>query len=140
MHSRRAERQNLSLLFLRAGFHFMTRSMLIYEDDKSIHLLRGIPSWWLAQAQKNIDVKRAPTTSGPISFTVSRVGDKLEARINLPERPPNKTIDVHLPLPSGSRLGQVEINGKPWTKFDSTKNVASFSGLAGNVRLLVTVK
>lgn len=27
-----------------AGFHFMTRSMLIYEDDKSIYLLRGIPA------------------------------------------------------------------------------------------------
>jgi len=123
-----------------AGFHFMTRSMLIYEDDTSIHLLRGIPSWWLVQTQKSIDVKQAPTTSGPISFAVSRIGDKLEALMNLPERAPDKTIGVHLPLPSGSHLGQVEINGKPWTKFDSIGNVVSFSGLPGKVHLIVTVK
>ena len=123
-----------------AGFHFMTRTMLIYEDDKSIHLLRAIPSWWLAQTQKSIEVKQAPTTSGPISFTLRRVADRLEALISLPERAPDKTIEVHLPLPSGSRLGQVEINGKPWTKYDLTKNVVSFSGLTGNVRLFVTVE
>jgi hypothetical protein len=114
--------------------------MLIYEDDKSIHLLRGIPSWWLAQGQKNISVERAPTTSGPISFTVSRVGDRLEILMNLPEHAPDKIIDLHLPLLLGSRLGQIEINGKPWMKFDSAKNEVSFSNLSGNVRLFVTVK
>jgi hypothetical protein len=123
-----------------AGFHFMTRAMLIYEDDASIHMLRGIPSWWLTQSEKSIGVRQAPTTSGPISFTVSRLGDQIKASINLPDPAPDKTVRMYLPFPAGSRIKRVELNGQPWKQFDPATNCFFFSGLAGKVEARVVVE
>ena len=119
-----------------AGFHFMTRAMLAYEDDDSIHLLRGIPSWWLTQTDKNIEVRQVSTTSGPISFTASRRGDQIKVLIDLPTRAPDKTIRLYLPVPRGSRITRVEINGEPWKQFDPAKNLISFSHRSGRVEVL----
>lgn len=119
-----------------AGFHFMTRAMLIYEDDSSIHVLRGIPSWWLNQSDKSIDIRQAPTTSGPISFNAGRLRDRIKALIDLPEPAPDKTVRIYFPLPTGSRMTRVEINGKPWKQFDPAKSLLLFSGLSGRVEVL----
>jgi len=123
-----------------AGFHFMTRAMLVYEDDASIHLLRGIPSWWLTQTDKSIDVRQAPTISGQITLTLSRLRDQIRVLIDLSKAAPDRTIRVYLPLPAGSHLTRVEINGNPWKELDSVNNVVSFSGLSGRVDLVAFLK
>ncbi len=144
--SRDADDKNRSVINVQphdhsdAAFHYMTRTMLIYEDDKYLHLLAGIPSWWLDQTEQPIEVKQAPTTEGLVSLSVRRTRDNIEARISLGRRARTKSIQLHLPVRPDTRLAEVQVDGKPWTGVERLRNVVSLSGLSGDVRVLVKVR
>jgi hypothetical protein len=53
-----------------AGMLFVTlRHMLLREDGDTLHLLSAVPDWWLEDGRE-IQMKRAPTWFGEVSFTV----------------------------------------------------------------------
>ena len=111
----------------------MLRSMLVYEELRdnvetgNLHLLRAAPRPWF-EAGKRIELERAPTFFGEISFTVdSRIN---EGRINADIRPPARerytNLIVSFRHPRKSPIRRVQVNGSPHRDFDA---------VAGTVRL-----
>jgi hypothetical protein len=67
----------------------MLRAMLLHEDlvenrpTGTLHLLRGVPSAWLRPGRR-IDVERAPTMFGDISFTATGETGAVRVRLRGP--------------------------------------------------------
>jgi hypothetical protein len=99
------------------------RNMLVRElDDGSLLLLQATPRKWLADG-RHIEVKRAPTHYGDISFTIeSRAGSgSLVATIDMPKRRPPEKLFVRLRHPEAKPIRSVTVNEQNWTGFDPGK-------------------
>jgi len=89
------------------------RNMLIFEDEaeKGVHLLRNSPAAWL-QKGKEVRVRNAETYFGPMSYQVNSAdGQRLEARIEPPQRERLDWIRLYLYHPEGKPLKSVTVNG-----------------------------
>jgi hypothetical protein len=99
------------------------RNMLVRElDDGSLLLLQATPRKWLADG-RHIEVKRAPTYYGDISFTIeSRAGSgSLVATIDMPKRRPPEKLFVRFRHPEAKPIRSVTVNERNWTAFDPGK-------------------
>jgi hypothetical protein len=99
------------------------RNMLVRElDDGSLLLLQATPCKWLADGRQ-IEVKKAPTYYGAISFTVeSRAGSGLlVATIDMPKRRPPEKLFVRFRHPEAKPIRSVTVNERNWTAFDPGK-------------------
>jgi hypothetical protein len=79
-----------------SNYAFLLRHMLIHEKGDELHLLPGVPDWWLGDGQ-TIRVERAPTHFGEMDLFVRGRGDGVEVRLRRPAREPPQQIVVHLP-------------------------------------------
>ncbi len=100
-------------------FLHQTRSMLVMERGEVLWLAPLIPGEWLRPG-KTISVSNAPTRFGPVSYRmVSRIDAGV---IDLAVTPPNRIVPdalvVRLRHPEGRVLDSVEVNGRPYSKFD----------------------
>jgi len=95
-----------------ANLILLLRDMLFYEDGDSLHILAGVPPEWI-QPGEHLGVSSAPTT----------LGGKVSLRLDYPQ---NGKMHLHIessvpvpqatarfPLPSGSTLRSVTVNGQP---------------------------
>jgi len=99
------------------------RNMLVRElDDDTLLLGQAVPRRWLEDGQR-IEVKRAPTWFGNLSFDVqsSARSGSIRASFQLDGRRPAKTVLLRLRHPEGARLRQVTVNGQEWHDFDAKK-------------------
>jgi hypothetical protein len=111
---------------------WMLRSMLVREERDhnvptgAIDLARATPRPWL-EGGKRIDVRRAPTDFGPLSYAIQSRAERglITAEIDPPERVPYRTIRVHLRHPRSLAIRSVRVNGKPHTDFDATRGYVS---------------
>jgi hypothetical protein len=69
---------------------------------------------------KRIEVRRAPTYYGPLSFTMESRTDagEIMATVELPERRQPAVLLVRFRHPREQAMRSVTVNGKPWTDFD----------------------
>ncbi len=103
----------------------LLRFMLVLEELKDnvetgdIYLMKGVPRAWLENGKK-IQVTKAPTYFGALSFTVdSQVGRGLiSASIRPPVRDRYRSIVVNLPHPRGTPIQKVVVNGVEHRDFD----------------------
>jgi hypothetical protein len=79
-----------------SNYAIMLRHMLIHERGDELHLLMGVPDWWLADG-KEIRVERAPTHFGLVSLTVTGSEKGLHVEFDPSDRQPPKRIILHLP-------------------------------------------
>jgi hypothetical protein len=96
------------------------RHMLIHErDDDTLLLCQAAPRAWFENG-KRIDVRRAPTYYGPISFaTESRAAaGELIVTLELSERKQPAALLVRFRHPQSQPMRAVTLNGNPWTDFD----------------------
>ena len=99
------------------------RNMLVMERDDDSLLLAGFtPRLWLEDG-KRIQVLRAPTRFGLLSMTVhsEAAAKKIEAEIQMPDRTRPSSLLIRLRHPTGSPIRNVQMNGRPWTNFDVSK-------------------
>lgn len=99
------------------------RNMLVHEtDDGGLALGLATPRAWLEDG-KRIDVSRAPTYFGPVSFHVhSRSASRrITASVELQQRTPPRMLFVRLRHPQNKPLQSVTVNGKTWRDFDRQK-------------------
>jgi hypothetical protein len=93
------------------------RHMLIHErDDGALLLGQAAPRAWLARGP--IQVERAPTYFGPITFTMARAGDGLRAEVQMPVRRRPPVLLVRLRHPDQAAMNAVTVNGRTWSDFD----------------------
>ncbi|GEM_PF-497691 len=101
------------------------RHMLIHEeDDGGLRLLAATPKKWLENG-KQIQVQRAPTFFGDVSFTIeSRVAEgKILVRLEMPNRRAPKNLSVRLRHPDGKRISRVLVDGIASADFDPVKEI-----------------
>lgn len=96
------------------------RHMLIRElPDDSLLLLQAVPRAWLEDG-KTIEVQRAPTYFGELSFAVESQASagRLLATIELPARTQVKALLLRLRHPQGRALRSVTVNGASWQDYE----------------------
>ena len=103
-----------------AKFVNRLRDSLIREDSDALWLAEGTPRRWLAPGQE-IEVRRAPTYFGPVSYRLKAGAAGINAQVQLPTRNPYHTAWLVVRAPSGKRITSVTIDGRPWTGFDPEK-------------------
>ena len=99
------------------------RNMLVMERDDNSLLLAGFtPRRWLEDGQR-IEVLRAPTRFGLLSMIVhsEAAANKIEAEIQMPDRIRPASLLIRLRHPTGAPIRGVQVNGRPWTNFDASK-------------------
>jgi hypothetical protein len=99
------------------------RNMLVREvDDHTLLLAQATPRKWLEDGLK-IEVQKAPTYFGPVSFHMeSRAREgKLLATIEFerPSRP--QSLLIRFRHPEGKPIRSVTLDGQDWQDFDTGK-------------------
>jgi hypothetical protein len=85
------------------------RELLVHERRAAdgapagLDLAFSTPRGWLAPG-RTIRVRRAPTSFGPVSYTLSRRGSTVRATLDLP---PGAQVRLRLRLPRGERVARV---------------------------------
>lgn len=99
------------------------RNMLVRElDDETLLLGQATPRRWLEDGQR-IEVKRAPTWFGNVSFelrSLARSGS-IRATFQLDGRQSVKSLLLRLRHPEASQIRRVTVNGEEWRDFDPAK-------------------
>jgi len=99
------------------------RNMLIHErGDDVLALAQATPRAWLENG-KRIEVRRAPTYYGPLSFMMESRADtgEITADIELSDRKQPAALLVRFRHPQAKPIKSVSVNGRHWTDFDVEK-------------------
>ena len=98
-----------------ANFLQQLRYILVQDYDldddgreETLRLAYATPRAWLAPG-KRISVKNAPTAFGPLSYELSREGDRIKVEINLPPRQPSA---VRLRLRCPDHTEEIDLTGR----------------------------
>ena len=125
-----------------AAFLETLRLMLVHEtldragDPYGLQLAYATPRAWLGPG-KTVAVRDAPTSFGPVSFSIVTGADSVRASVEVPHRSAPKTLGLRLRLPSGQRITHVTLNGKPFSRVDAVTGTIDLSGEAGSLELAV---
>ena len=86
-----------------AAFLETLRVMLVHETASGLELAFSTPRAWLAPG-KTIAVTRAPTSFGPVSFSIAIAADGRSAHVHVlvPSRRPPEHLAIRLRLPTGA--------------------------------------
>lgn len=120
-----------------AYFMEQFRSLLVWEDGNDLWLAKATPRHWLEQGNK-ISVKNAPTYFGILAYEIVSDVDngKITATIEIPNRNPIKSVIVRFRHPKATPIKSVTVNGKPWKKFNSDKEIIELGGLTGKLNII----
>jgi hypothetical protein len=125
-----------------AAFLETLHSLLVHESrspqgaPRGLELAFATPRAWLANG-KSMAVTRAPTSFGPVSYSIARVGDTVQITVTPPEAPAPASLKVRLRLPAGERLSAVELGGAA-VPFDRTGTI-DLSGRRGELQVTATL-
>ncbi len=100
-----------------ANLILLVRDMLFYEDGDSLHLLAGVPAAWIQPGQ-HLGISSAPSTLGG---TVSLRLDYPQSgtmRLHIETSVAVTEATVRFPLPAGSKLHSVTLNGRAVTSIN----------------------
>ena len=127
-----------------AAFLQTLRALLVHETRDAegapvgLELGFATPRPWL-RAGRRIAVRRAPTSFGPVSFSVEARTDTILATVDVPARPAPKLLKLRLRLPRGQLVESAAVNGKPVEPRPGEKlgETIDLSGLGGQLEVIV---
>jgi hypothetical protein len=114
------------------------RLMLVHERRNGEGVPTGLdlafatPRRWLADGQ-TIDVQRAPTSFGLISYTLEREAHQVVATLTIPSGV--HSLRLRLRLPEGERVAAVRLGGRP-VPFARSTGTIDLSGRHGQLQLV----
>jgi hypothetical protein len=126
-----------------AAFLETLRMMLVHEARGPEGLPRGLelafatPRAWLRDGQ-TIAVHDAPTSFGPVSYSIARAQNVVHIVVSPPSSPAPAMLRLRLRLPSGERISRVEPAGRA-ARFDWKTGTIDLSGRTGELRLTAFV-
>ncbi len=121
-----------------AAFLETLRLLLVHERRAADGLPRGLelaystPRAWL-EPGKRIKVERLPTSFGPLSYELNATADEIQGTVAAPSRQAPASLRLRLRLPAGGRLSAVEVEGRPWTRFNARTATIDLSGRTGTI-------
>jgi hypothetical protein len=107
------------------------------ENDvpRGLELAYSTPRAWLRSGR--IVVRRAPTSFGPLSYSIDARARAIRVRVNVPARTPPSTLRLRLRLPDGQRITGITRGGRAFHAFDPGTETIDLSGLTGRIDLVV---
>jgi len=113
------------------------RNLLVMELGDSLWLAKATPRAWLEHGKK-IRVKNAPTYFGTLAYEIVSDVDngKINATVEIPSRKAPASVIVRFRHPQAAPIKSVEVNGKPWTKFNKDKETIELKGVTGTVAVM----
>jgi hypothetical protein len=124
-----------------AAFLETLRLMLVHETSdvngrpSGLELAYSTPRAWL-ETGKRIAVTSAPTSFGPLSYSLARSSATVRISVDVPSRTQPRTLSIRLRLPQGDRLGRVELGGHRYGRVIATTGTIDLSGLRGRLELV----
>jgi hypothetical protein len=117
------------------------RNLLVWEDGSNLWLAKATPRHWLEQGKK-VAVSRAPTCFGPLAYEIvsDTDHDRITATVEMPSRKSPKSILLRLRHPKAATIKSVQVNGKPWTRFNPDKEVIELTGLTGTATVTASYR
>jgi hypothetical protein len=125
-----------------AAFLETLRLMLVHETagadgaPRGLELAYSTPRAWLRTGRR-IAVEDAPTSFGPLSYTLEARRGSVHATVDVPSRAAPPALGLRLRLPAGERIAGVALGGRPYRRFDPAGATIDLSGLAGTLELTV---
>ena len=143
--------------YVAAGVHTAPtylKWMLLFEEvgSRTMTIAKAVPRDWLAVGASPIEVRRAPTRYGRLSYRLEaktgRDGSySVSANVTLPrsfvgEAGPAGGVRLRLraPLERAGGLTSVTVGGKPWSAFDATAEEVVFAQASLSSELLVAMQ
>ena len=121
------------------------RLMLVHEvrdgdaEPRGLQLAFATPRAWL-QPGREISVRRAPTSFGPLSFSMRSSKDSVRVSIDVPTRSRPQTLELRVRLPRGIHVSSVQLNGRAYGHFDPRHEVIELPTSRQRVDLLVRTR
>jgi hypothetical protein len=98
---------------------------------RGLELAFATPRGWLERG-KTIRVRNAPTSFGPVSYTIRRRGSDVSVVV---EAPTTRMLRLRLRLPTGERIADVRLAGRA-VAFDRASGTIDLPGRGGALRLV----
>lgn len=123
-----------------AAFLETVRELLVHEvRDRAglphgLHLAYATPRAWLRPGRR-LAVANAPTSFGPVSYSIVAGADAATVSLEMPERRP-AFLGLRLRLPRGTRLGRVEVDGATFNRVDRTTGTMDLTGRTGEITIV----
>jgi hypothetical protein len=127
-----------------AAFLETLRLMLVHETidadgrPAGLQLAYSTPRLWL-EPGRSIDVQRAPTSFGPLSYRIDAMEGELVASIEVPSRRLPQGLSLRLRLPAGEKITAVRLDERP-VRLDARTGTIDLTGRQGTLRLDVAVR
>ena len=106
------------------------------DVPRGLELAFATPRAWLRSGR--IAVNRAPTSFGPVSYTIDARDPSIRVQVTVPRRNPPETLRLRLRLPAGQRITGVDLGGHAFHGFVPGNETIDLSGLRGRLDLVVT--
>jgi hypothetical protein len=115
---------------------YWLRLMFVHEHDDELYLGMAIPRAWLADGCVPA-IERAATRFGPLSlrFESQAAQDLIKATLEPPTRRAPKKMCLRIRHPDAKPLARVEIEGKPWDRFQAKKEWIELPRLTGRTTI-----
>jgi hypothetical protein len=126
-----------------AAFLELLRLMLVHESrgpagsPRGLELAFSTPRAWL-EAGRSIVVRGAPTSFGPVSYSIERQQDAVHIDVIPPSSPAPATLRLRLRLPAGQKIATVDLSGQP-VRYDAKSSTIDLTGRRGELELVATV-
>jgi len=127
-----------------AAFLETLRLTLVHEtfdadgNPFGLELAQATPRAWLRPGRR-IVVRRAPTSFGPISFSIRARHGSVRVSLDVPDRVRLRGLKLRLRLPGGNRIATVSLNGRPFRRFDAASERIDLPRRAGRLDLVVGI-
>ena len=127
-----------------ATFLETLRLMLVHEvrgqngAPRGLELAFSTPRPWLADG-KTIQVTDAPTSFGPVSYSIERHGLGVHVTVDVPASPAPRSLRLRLRLPDGDRIARVSSAGVA-IPFDPSTGTIDLSSWSGQLDLNATLR
>jgi hypothetical protein len=118
------------------------RLLLVHETraangaPQGLRLAHATPRSWLMPG-KEIVVRSAPTSFGPVSFSTRSLARTVLVSLEVPPGPGLKSVRLRLRLPRPHRITGVQLDGRPYARFDRRTETIDLSGRRGQVEVVV---
>jgi hypothetical protein len=99
-----------------------------------LELAHSTPRAWL-EPGKRIAVRAAPTSFGPLSYSIRSTQSAIHVSIDVPARTP-RDLRLRLRLPRGSRVTVVALDGRPYLNFDARTETIALPARPGRIQLV----
>ncbi|MFL5953140.1 MAG: hypothetical protein ACJ76I_03420 [Gaiellaceae bacterium] len=127
-----------------AAFLETLRLMLVHETrgragaPTGLELAYATPRAWLEDG-KRIAVRDAPTSFGPVSYSIERRAGVVAIAAHLPSAVRAASLHLRLRLPRGERVKSATLLGRP-LRVDAVTGTIDLSGRSGDLQVTVTLR